>query len=1037
MDVSKPKPPESSTDPLISEWEVPASEPGEARRSPALGGMTGAWSSGGLGVSSVPFREFTLGDPYERVDSGLGGGATPSRANAITQTARGAGVGKVTGRGEEFDPRFPPLGGLIAGFRLVAVLGRGAFAQVYLAEQIELAGRLVALKVSRALGEEPQWLARLQHANIVPIHSVHDDAASGLRLLCMPYLGGANLAQLLEAAEGFKEARVTGRSLVKALDRLEERTHATVDAQMSRVGSMASRREAVWTSAGLVGRAQAASRGYRSPARARSALARYLSRLSWSKPPGANAERAVAKVTGDTAALEHPARAFYRKHSLIHAAAFITEKLARALEHAHERGILHRDLKPSNVLIAVDGTPMLLDFNLSQEIQPSEAGAEVGRVGGTLPYMSPEHLEAFHPESRAPLNAVDERSDLYALGLILFEMLAGRHPFADPDPSLPIGLALDRMIAERKRGAPALRRLNPEVPPSLASIVRMCLHPDPEQRYASASELAEDLKCFLEHRPLRYALDIHPKERLEKWLRRHPGVRSATGVGVLSAVLLCAVGGVAWGVSNRLQQAEAENRFARLQGVFQECQLLLNTAQGPRWHVSKGVARANGVLGEYGITGDRLPDGWSERSAVARLDERSRRRLREQLSELLLLRARVLREHAQSRDHPGARGALLHALDDLRIAEQIEGRPTAAVLLERLTVADLLSDAALEQRTRERLAGTDIETARDHYLVGTVLAASGALDRAAMHLARAIALDPNHFWAWFAQGLCHFEQGRFLDAASDFGVCTVQAPRFAWPYLNRGLALAASGRLEEARASYDQAIALDDRFGEARVNRALVLLELGETEAALKDLRAAIGLGMTGPEVLAAEAEALGRTGRREQAEAAFARALRVVPDDTRMLVARGFFRIGHDAQGAAADLERARRLDPSNARALLGLAHLKRWSDPRRALELIDLALGLDSNLLDAVALRAMIRAHHGDPAAEGDADQLLMRPTRHNLYNAACAVSRLAMHTGNPQTKQKARMLLERALGVGIDASDAKRDPDLSWLFETDQTL
>src|SRR3984957_9842134 len=96
----------------------------------------------------------------------------------------------------------PQPGDELAGFRIITELGRGAFARVYLAEEINLGRRLVAIKVSRPDGNEPQMLARLQHTHIVPVHSVCDDPASGLRVLCMPYFGGANLAQVLEAVGG-------------------------------------------------------------------------------------------------------------------------------------------------------------------------------------------------------------------------------------------------------------------------------------------------------------------------------------------------------------------------------------------------------------------------------------------------------------------------------------------------------------------------------------------------------------------------------------------------------------------------------------------------------------------------------------------------------------------------------------------------------------------------------------------------------------------------------------------------------------------
>ncbi len=117
-------------------------------------------------------------------------------------------------------PDFPRIGDELAGFVILLELGRGAFARVYLAEELSLGRRQVAIKVSQPDGEEPRILARLQHAHIVPVHSVCDDPRSGLRVLCMPYFGGGDLARVLSAAEGTTATRHDGRSLVKALDQV-------------------------------------------------------------------------------------------------------------------------------------------------------------------------------------------------------------------------------------------------------------------------------------------------------------------------------------------------------------------------------------------------------------------------------------------------------------------------------------------------------------------------------------------------------------------------------------------------------------------------------------------------------------------------------------------------------------------------------------------------------------------------------------------------------------------------------------------------
>src|SRR5262249_26850867 len=153
--------------------------------------------------------------------------------------------------------------------------------------------------------------------------------------------------------------------------------------------------EELWLSHRRAG--QAATRGIASPTLARSLWGRYLARLPWWKElPAVSADGPEISESPDD--IDQPARRYLRSHTYVQAAVWIAARLAEALEHAHERGLLHRDLKPSNILIAADGTPMLLDFNLSADIRPKDADSEArAMVGGTLPYMAPEHLDAFNP----------------------------------------------------------------------------------------------------------------------------------------------------------------------------------------------------------------------------------------------------------------------------------------------------------------------------------------------------------------------------------------------------------------------------------------------------------------------------------------------------------------------------------------------------------------------------------------------------------------------------------------------------------------
>src|SRR5262249_18374461 len=147
-------------------------------------------------------------------------------------------------------------------------------------------------------------------------------------------------------------------------------------------------------------------------------------------------------------------------------------RLADGLAHAHERGIVHRDLKPANVLLTDEGQPMLLDFNLAADAN-DPAFTAAALVGGTLPYMAPEQLRALRdgPGGRP----ADARADLYALGLILHELLTGRHPF--PVHRGAVERVVPLMALDRRGPPPSARPGNASVTPAADSILRRCLEP--------------------------------------------------------------------------------------------------------------------------------------------------------------------------------------------------------------------------------------------------------------------------------------------------------------------------------------------------------------------------------------------------------------------------------------------------------------------------------------------------------------------------------------------------------------------------------
>jgi serine/threonine-protein kinase len=194
--------------------------------------------------------------------------------------------------------------------------------------------------------------------------------------------------------------------------------------------------------------------------------------------------------------------------------------VARAVDHLHQHDVVHRDLKPSNILLDAAGEPYVTDFGLAKVFVPGSEMTTTGAVLGTPSYMSPEQA-AGQPSQVGP------GSDVYSLGAVLYEMLTGRPPFREDNPV--------ETLLEVINGEPLLpRELNPHVPRPLELICLRCLARSPEDRYASAGALAEDLEHYLRGE----ALDARPPgivQRLWSWVRREPAL--ASRLATLSAFL--------------------------------------------------------------------------------------------------------------------------------------------------------------------------------------------------------------------------------------------------------------------------------------------------------------------------------------------------------------------------------------------------------------------------------------------------------------------------------------------------------------------
>lgn len=385
---------------------------------------------------------------------------------------------------------WPGPGDQVGDLTLVRELGRGTFARAFLATESSTGGRPVVVKLSLGGDAEAHTLGRLNHLHVVPILSCRRDPESCLTAVCMPFLGSATLEDVLD----------------------------------------------------FIGRS--------SPPSARVILEAVRSTARPGDPEVEGAEAHPRLLRGRYA------------EGVLH----LGLQLAEALAFLHVRGISHQDLKPTNVLLGPDGCPRLLDFNLALD-----AGSGRERLGGTLPYMAPEQVRAWLGTDRQSRRPGDKEKvvasgslspglplslslsvglgDVYALGVILYELLTGRHPFGPVAPRPPDETEAAQLLARQAAGAPPLQVPGLDAP--VRRLLERCLALEPTQRPTSA-ELAAGLRTF-----------FSAIRRLRRWTVRHR-------VALVSAAVLLPLAAVGFG---RLQPSPYEaGRTAFRAGHYEEAE---------------------------------------------------------------------------------------------------------------------------------------------------------------------------------------------------------------------------------------------------------------------------------------------------------------------------------------------------------------------------------------------------------------------------------------------------------------------------------
>jgi serine/threonine-protein kinase len=250
-------------------------------------------------------------------------------------------------------------------------------------------------------------------------------------------------------------------------------------------------------------------------------------------------------------------------------AAQLVEQLARGMQYAHQAGFIHRDLKPHNILLAADGTPKISDFGLVKRAETDQALTQTGDAMGTPAYMAPE-------QALGETKRVGPAADVYALGAILYECLTGKPPFQGKTRA-----DIHHQVIHSDPASP--RRDNPRLPRDLETICLKCLQKDPQKRYASAEALANDLRRFQNHEPIR-ARAVGRAERFAKWIRRQPAAAALLALGTVCALAVVAI--TVWYIRDQADRQTQEDarklETAEREAVSQVQRLLVaNIAQVP------------------------------------------------------------------------------------------------------------------------------------------------------------------------------------------------------------------------------------------------------------------------------------------------------------------------------------------------------------------------------------------------------------------------------------------------------------------------
>jgi tetratricopeptide (TPR) repeat protein len=845
-----------------------------------------------------------------------------------------------------------PLG----DYRILREVGRGGMGIVYEAEQLSL-GRRVALKVLPfAATMDPRQLQRfknealaaahLDHPHLVDVYGV--GCERGVHFYAMRYIDGHTLAEIIDQLRVLRGQE--GASLPDAVVAVQTRLEPRPPRPDEQTGDYTPQ-----------------------PAEAR--------------------ETAVGMRTGRSSGSARFSRSYFRSVAQLGA------EVAEALDHAHQMGVVHRDIKPSNLMLDLRGKVWITDFGLARRDDAARVTV-TGDLVGTLRYMSPEQALA----KRIP---IDHRSDVYSLGVTLYELLTLEPAFAVSDRQ-----ELMQQIAFEEPRPP--RRLCQEIPSELETIVLKATEKNPLDRYATAQELANDLRRWLEDKPIQ-ARRPSLAQRMRKWARRHRAVVVTAALGLLLALSVVA-GSIGWVVGDQAaRQAEAERpgeaafreaerllarkQYHEAMSEAMRAQVLLAQAGGHPWlgpqveellkdlHMLVDLQeirldwsapgkdgdvdnagtdqRFRDAFRDYGIDVEALPVD----VAAARIRER---RIKIELVDGLYNwglaqfysrkgDGRALFEVASAahpdegrrrlRDVVEGRGA--GALAELTRLEKIDALPASALVAATLHLLEKKNDLA---RVVPLLRQAQQRQPDDFWLNHCLALALGRmqppqLDEAITFCRVAVALQPKSPSVHYNLGTVLFRKGRLDEAVTELRKAIDLKPNYASAYVNLGIVLAKQKKLVKAVANFHKAIKLKPDYAQAYSNLGTALIGRGLADQAIVALKKALHFEPGDAQTHATLGEALMDRQRMDEAIAELHEAIRLNKDNAGAHINLGIalFRKGR-VDEAVVHFREAIRIEPDNAVAQrsLGVA-LRKQNRPDEAILALKEAIRLKPDFGEA----------------------------------------------------------------------------------------